>query len=165
VSKPTIAITHGGVYGGAVGLVSACDIAISTKTSRFALSEVRVGLSPSTIMPYILTRLNEHKAKWLMITGTGIEAETALKLGLIDFKFNENELEQNIQSIIDDILKGSPEAIAESKHLLKEVIHQPIKRKILNATIKSIAKMKKSVDGQEGMSSFIEKRNPAWMAD
>jgi methylglutaconyl-CoA hydratase len=162
-SKPTIAIAHGSVYAGAIGLVSACDMAIGTNDAQFALSEVRVGLAPATIMPYLLTRLSEHKARLLMITGKRIDADEALKAGLVDFIFSTDKLEENIQLILNDIFKGSPEAISESKRLFNEVVHKQINNKVLKATVHSIAKMKKSAGGQEGMSSFIDKKAPAWM--
>jgi methylglutaconyl-CoA hydratase len=161
-SKPTIAVLHGAVIGGAIGLLSTCDFAIAEVNTIFSLSELRMGLAPSTIMPYILTKMNQHNVKMLMLTGNKISADKAHQLGLIEQVFEKQEIEENLRLISADIMKSCPVAIKESKKLIRFLNNAEISKKIINRTVRSITKMKMSKDSNEGISAFLEKRLPKW---
>src|SRR6056297_35711 len=107
-SKPVIAVATGNVFGGGNGLLAAADIVLAEKDTVFSFSEVKIGLAPSTILPYMLTRLNEHKAKLLMFTGKRIKAIEALQYNLVDFALGQHEMEQTLESLINDIISASP---------------------------------------------------------
>jgi len=164
-TKPTIAIVHGAIYGGANGLMCACDIAIAADNAKFSFPELRVGLVPSTIVPYILMRLNPHKTKLLMYTGKIIQATEALSSGLIDYLFPEKNMEEQVQTIVDEILKSSPRALTECKSLINVFAEKMVEQEMIDKTVKSITRMKLSEEGREGMTAFLEKRVPKWMND
>jgi methylglutaconyl-CoA hydratase len=161
IPKPTIAIVHGTVFGGANGLMCACDIAIAAGNTRFSFPELRIGLVPSTILPYVLQRINAHKAKLLMYTGKIIDAREALELGLIDELFSD-EIEKKVHELIDKIIRSGPDAITECKSLINHYSGKMIERDIITHTAESITKIKMSQEGQEGTSAFFEKRAPDW---
>ncbi len=163
IAKPTIAVVHGTVYGGANGLMCACDIAIAAKNTRFSFPELRVGLVPSTILPYVLQRVNPHKAKWLMYTGEIIDGQKALETGLIDDLFAEHEIEKKLQELIDKIVRSGPEATTECKTLINNLSEKMIERDMIARTAESITKIRMSQEGQEGTSAFFEKRSPDWI--
>jgi methylglutaconyl-CoA hydratase len=160
--KPTIAIATGNVFGGGNGLLCALDIVIADSNAVFSFSEVKLGLAPSTILPYALTRLNEHKAKYLMFTGKRVSASEALELNLVDFVVHSDELELFISSVTNDLLKASPGGIKEIKFLIAEINKDLPLDKLNELTASSIARLKKSKEALEGISAFIEKRAPNW---
>jgi methylglutaconyl-CoA hydratase len=163
-SRPTIALVHGTVFGGANGILCACDIAIAADNTRFSFPELRIGLVPATIMPYILTRVNQHKAKLLMYTGRVVNATTALETGLIDHIFDEAEMEKNLQMLVTDLLKASSNAILECKSLINTFSDETIGKEIISS-VESITKIKMSEHGREGVSAFLEHRSPKWIND
>lgn len=160
--KPTIAIATGNVFGGGNGLLSASDIVISESNAAFSFSEVKIGLAPSTILPYVLSRLNEHKAKILMFTGKKISAKEALVFGLIDFIVESKEIESTLEFLTTDIIKASPNGIEEIKFLINEFKKGLNHEQISDITAESIAKLKISKEALEGISAFMEKRLPVW---
>jgi methylglutaconyl-CoA hydratase len=160
--KPTIAIVHGAAIGGGIGLLCACDFVIAETNAFFSLSELSVGLVPSTIMPYILTKMNQHLLKMLMFTGEKISANKAHQFGLVEQLFEKSEIEEKLNLIINDVLKSLPEAIKESKKLIRELNGKLNSNKIINKTVKSITKMKMSESSKEGISAYLEKRLPNW---
>jgi len=162
LSKPTIVAAHKFVFGGALGFLCAADIAICSKNTVLSLSETRLGLAPAVILPYILTRINEHKASMLIYTGKKFSSLEAFQYGMIDFLPEDNKMEETLQDIIQDILKSSSKALNESKKLIR-MISPFIQKKIIEKTIDSITKLKRSKDGQEGMRAFLEKRPPKWI--
>jgi methylglutaconyl-CoA hydratase len=164
-AKPTIAIVHGAVYGGANGLMCASDIAIAIENTKFSFPELRVGLVPSTILPYVLMRMNPHKAKLYMYTGRIIRDEEALASGLVDYIFSNSEIEAQTQILVDELLKSSPHAIAECKSLINIFSEKMTQKKMIDKTVKSITTMKLSEEGREGVSAYFEKRIPKWMND
>jgi methylglutaconyl-CoA hydratase len=163
-SKPTIALVHGTIFGGANGLTCACDIVIAGHNTRFSFPELKIGLVPSTIMPYVLTRVNQHTAKLLMYTGRIISGSAAYELGLVDYLIDEPELEKNLKLILNDLMKASANAIAECKSLINGFSNNSLEKKIVTS-VESITKIKMSEDGREGISAFLEKRKPYWVHD
>lgn len=161
-SKPVIAVATGNVFGGGNGLLAATDIVLAEKDSVFSFSEVKIGLAPSTILPYVLTRLNEHKAKLLMFTGKRISAIEALQYNLIDFVLSQNEMELTLESLINDITIASPNGIKEIKFLIRELKKGLSYDQINDLTANSIARLKISEEAFEGISAFLAKRKPVW---
>lgn len=161
-SKPVIAVATGNVFGGGNGLLTAADIVLAEKDSVFSFSEVKIGLAPSTILPYVLTRLNEHKAKFLMFTGKRITAHEALQYNLVDFVLGQDEIEKTLESLINDITRASPKGIKEIKFLIKELKKELNHDQMNDLTANSIASLKVSEEAFEGLSAFLEKRKPVW---
>jgi methylglutaconyl-CoA hydratase len=159
---PTVAVAAGNVFGGGNGLLCASDIVIAEENSAFAFSEVKIGLAPSTILPYVLTRLNEHKAKYLMLTGKKIGALEAERFNLVDFVTPANNIETLIASISTEITNASPSGIQEVKRLMRELKKDMYPNGIAQLTAQSIATLKISAEALEGISAFIDKRSPNW---
>jgi methylglutaconyl-CoA hydratase len=161
-TKPTIAIVHGAVIGGGIGILCTCDFTIAETNTFFSLSEFRVGLVPSTIMPYLLKKMNQHKLKMLMFSGKKLTSTEAHRIGLIEELYDTNAIEMKLKLFINDILKSSPDAINESKALMNFLYNKSDSEKIMNKTVKSITKMKMSKSSIEGISAYMEKRLPNW---
>ena len=160
--KPTIARVHGAAFGGAVGLVACCDIAIGSKLSKFCLSEVKIGLIPATIGPYVIEAMGERVCRRYFQTAEVFSARRARRLGLLSEAVAEDALDRTIEDIIEHILKNGPVAVSQAKALIQHVSRQPITCSLLDETSKKIAQIRTSEEGQEGLSAFIEKRKPAW---
>ncbi len=161
-SKPIIAVATGNIFGGGNGLLSVADIVIAERNAVFSFSEVKIGLAPSTILLYILTRLNEHKAKYLMFTGKRISANEAMNYHLVDFVVDDKEIELTIESLVNDLLKASPNGIKEIKFLIRELKKGLNHDQMIELTANSIAGLKISEEAFEGISAFLEKRKPVW---
>lgn len=164
VRKPTIARVNGHVFGGGVGLVSCCDIAISIETARFALSEVKLGLVPAVISPYVIAAIGERHARRFFLTAEAMVASAAQQIGLVHEVVPTNELDTAVKKEIDLLLQGGPEAQAAAKHLVRQVCHADTdaENHLKQTTAKLIAQMRVSEEGQEGLSAFLEKRKPRW---
>ncbi|MCF3111690.1 enoyl-CoA hydratase/isomerase family protein [Niabella sp. CC-SYL272] len=160
-SKPTIAVVHGAAMGGANGLIAACDFAYAADDTLFAFSEVRLGLVPATIAPYILKRIGESKAKELILTGRPFHAKEAAEAGLINQVLQAMELESKVAELIQELLQAGPGSIAASKQLLHHLSAKELEAAIPD-TVEAIAKARSSAEGQEGMQAFFEKRKPNW---
>lgn len=160
--KPTIAVVHGAAMGGANGLLAACDFSYAADDTLFAFSEVRLGLVPATIAPYILKRIGEAKAKELILTGRQFHAKEAAQAGLINQMLQEMELESRVAELIQELLQGGPISIAASKQLLHDLAAKDLEASI-PTTIEAIARARSSAEGQEGMQAFFEKRKPNWI--
>lgn len=162
-SKPTLAIVHGAAVGGGNGLLAACDFAFCEAETRFALAEVKLGLIPATIAPYIIRRVGEYNAKDIMLTGrqfTGAEAE---QLKLVNKCFKDiHTTEAHLQSVIQQLMSSSPNAIHQCKKLINKISDAPLTIDTLDYTTKMIAEIRSSQEGQEGMTAFLEKRKPHW---
>jgi methylglutaconyl-CoA hydratase len=161
-TKPTIGVATGNVFGGGNGLLCTTDIVVAESNSVFSFSEVKLGIAPSTILPYALTRLNEHKAKYLMFTGNRVNANEAIQLNLVDFVIPANDFELFISNLTNDLLRAAPGGIKEIKFLISEIKNILSIDKLNELTASSIARLKKSKEAYEGISSFIEKRTPNW---
>jgi methylglutaconyl-CoA hydratase len=160
--KPTLARVQGGAFGGAVGLVSCCDMAVGTPRAKFGLSEVRVGLAPATIAPYVVRAIGERAARRYFMTGEPIGAETALQLGLLSELVPETYLDTRLNDLVDTLLQNAPIATQKAKQIVFDVSGAPISQDMIDHTVRYIADMRDSAEGREGLSAFLEKRQPDW---
>jgi methylglutaconyl-CoA hydratase len=160
---PTIALVHGAAFGGANGLLAACDIVIAEENTTFAFSEVKLGIAPATIAPFVIKRIGEFGAKELMMTGKRFKAREAEKWHLVNHAVNENVLEETLDKTIKQLMGSAPEAVGETKSLIEEVVGSPeITQELITSTVERIAKLRASEEGQEGMAAFLEKRKARW---
>jgi methylglutaconyl-CoA hydratase len=172
---PTIAVVQGCAFGGALGLICCCDIVIAQSNTQFCLSEVKLGLIPATIGPYVCRAIGVRYARRFMLTAERIDANTAQHIGLIHLIVNtetktktgtsENTLEQQITQITQTILGNSPAALQQAKALCHTCENQPLDKKLIKYTSHLIADIRVSEQGQEGLSAFFDKRQPSWCAN
>lgn len=160
--KPTLANVHGNVVGGGVGLVACCDIAIASRNTRFSLSEVKIGLIPAVISPYVVEAIGTRNARRYFLSGERFDADVARRLGLIHQYCEQDDLNGIIQSTVNELLQCAPGAQKITKSLLQGVLTNNIDLQMRNATARMIAEVRASDEGREGTSAFIEKRPPAW---
>lgn len=161
-TKPTIARVQGAAFGGGVGLVAACDMAIASDKARFSLSEVKLGLSPSTISPYVLAAIGTRAAGRYFVTGERFDAQVALRLGLVHEVTPVDMLDAAVARLIDELLQGGPMAQRVTKTLIREVAGRPIDEALGHDTARRIAALRASPEGREGVGAFLEKRSPNW---
>ncbi len=164
IPKPTIAQVNGTAIGGGVGFLSACDIVLAASTARFGLSEVKIGLIPAAISPYVVRRIGESKAREYFLTGERIAAEKAEKLGLVNHVYSLKNLEKETKNTVKRLLSSGPNAIANCKELLFKVPQISL-TETKEFTARMIANLRISDEGQEGMAAFLEKRKPKWISD
>lgn len=162
MTKPTIARVHGAAFGGAVGLVSCCDIAVGSPKANFCLSEVRIGLAPATISPYVVAAIGQRASRRLFQTAERFNADTALRLGLLSEIVSEEALDDAINAQIDMLLGNGPEAMKASKQLVFDVADKPIDEALIQSTSELIAGLRVSTEGQAGLTAFLEKQSPPW---
>ncbi len=163
-SKPTVARINGNAFGGGVGLVACCDIAVAVDSARFALTEVRLGLVPAAISPYVVATIGTRQARRYALTGEAIAADAALKLGLVHELVGANSLDTKVEEVLAELLKGGPQAQRECKELIREVaptLGAPSEA-VRRATAQRLARLRVSEEGQEGMGAFLEKRPARW---
>ncbi len=160
--KPSIAMVNGTAIGGGNGFLSACDIAVASKEAIFGLSEVKIGLVPAAISPYVIRRIGESKAREFFLTGRRISAGEALEIGLINDVVPDEKLEGKVKEIAELLLSSGPEAIASCKKLIQNVPKMSFED-AKEYTARMIANLRISEEGQEGMKAFLEKRKPAWL--
>ena len=162
LAKPTIALVQGAAYGGGVGLVACCDIAIATTRAGFCLSEVKLGLIPAVISPYVIAAIGARAARRYFVTAERFDAEAALRLGLVQEVVAPEELEAAGRRVLDALLAGGPEAQADAKRLVRDIAGRPIDDALVEETAKRIAEVRVGDEAREGVSAFLEKRPPAW---
>lgn len=162
--KPTVAMVNGTAIGGGTGYLSACDIAITTDKAKFGLSEVKLGLVPAAISPYVVRKIGESKARQYFLTGERISAEKAREIGLINEVVPQERLQARVDEIIAQLLTSGPEALASCKELLYHVPRLS-EEEVKEYTARMIANLRISAEGQEGMAAFLEKRKPRWAED
>ena len=165
IDKPTIARVQGAAFGGAVGLVACCDMAIGSKLSKFCLSEVKLGLAPATISPYVIDAIGARVARRYFTTAEVFSARRARRLGLLSEAVVEEELDSTIENLIEHILKNSPCAIRAAKQLVFDVQNKPISDELLAKTSQRIAELRVSEQGQEGLNAFLHKRRAKWIKE
>ncbi|MCX6285126.1 MAG: enoyl-CoA hydratase-related protein [Bacteroidetes bacterium] len=161
--KPTVAIAHGSVLGGANGLLSACDMAYCSDDAVFSLSEVKIGIVPACISPYVIKRVGEYGARELMLTGRRISGMEAEKYGLVNRSLPASELDSFVQTIIDQLKSSGPAAMSHCKTLIDKVSNSLTLKEAIDYTARMIAEIRASEEGQEGMNAFLEKRKPNWV--
>jgi methylglutaconyl-CoA hydratase len=162
-SKPTIARVHGAAIGGGVGLVTACAIAIGSSAALFATAEVRLGLIPATIAPYVVRAIGERQARWLFQTGERIDASTALRIGLLHATSSPEQLDERVQSTINDLILGAPGAQKSAKDLINAFANRPITAELMEGTARQIALCRADAEAVEGVSAFLGKRPASWV--
>lgn len=161
--KPVVARVQGAALGGGTGLVAACDIAIASERATFGTTEVRLGIMPAVISPFVLRAIGPRQARRLFLTGERIDAARALAIGLVHEVVPEAELDARIDAVVADLLEGGPEAQAATKELIRLVLSMPQGGSLLTeATVGAIATRRASAEGREGIAAFLEKRAPAW---
>jgi methylglutaconyl-CoA hydratase len=162
--KPTIARINGAVIGGGTGLFSACDIVIASDRAKFGLSEVKIGLIPAAIGPYVIRRIGESAARELFLTGERFDAHRALEIGLVNKVVPHEALDDKVEEVVRLLLSSGPEALAKCKELLQRVPAMSLDE-AKGYTAEMIAGLRVSPEGQEGMAAFLEKRKPKWIKD
>ncbi|MGP9671147.1 enoyl-CoA hydratase/isomerase family protein [Pseudoalteromonas sp. AOP31-A2-14] len=157
---PTICAVQGAAFGGALGLIACCDIALCKDDAQFCLSEVRLGLIPAVISPYVIKAIGERTARRYFLTAEVFDAHTAKSLGLIHQI--TGDLDCAVQKILETLLDNGPLAVKAAKQLINDVAGHEINGQIINLTAERIANIRVSDEGQEGLSAFFEKRAPNW---
>jgi methylglutaconyl-CoA hydratase len=165
MSKPTVARVHGPAYAGGVGLVTACDIAIGAHEAEFCLTEVKLGLSPATISPYVVRAMGERLARRYFLSGEVIDAGEAYRLRLLSDVAVKEELDGTVNALLGHLVIGGREAHRKIKDLLRAVSRGPIDDALIDDTAKRIADIRTTPEGKEGIASFLEKRKPSWVRD
>ena len=163
LSKPTIACIHGAVRGGGIGLVAACDIAIAARTATFRLSEVKIGVIPSMISPYVIAAIGERQARRYFISGEEFDAAEAWRIGLVHDIAEEESLNGTVGAMLAQLYSSGPKAMAAAKQLIGLSAHANIDKNILDETARRITDIRATPEGQEGLSAFLEKRKPNWV--
>lgn len=162
--KPVVGRIHGAAMGGGAGLVAACDIAIATPEAKFAFSEVKLGLIPAVIAPYVLRKIGYGHARALFISGERFDAETALRIGLVQRVVAAEQLDAEVDAVVKNLLQNGPNAIAAAKMLLHAALVLPADE-LRSLTVARIAELRISDEGQEGIRAFLEKRKPRFATD
>jgi methylglutaconyl-CoA hydratase len=160
-SKPIVARVHGAALGGGSGLVAACDIPVAALGTQFGFTEVRLGIVPAVISPYVIAKIGESAARELFLTGERFEAVKAAEIGLVRAAVPEEDLDAVVEARVQELLKSGPRAIAEAKALIREVAWRRVED-VQRYTVERIAELRISPEGQEGMRAFLEKRKPSW---
>ena len=162
--RPVIGLINGHAFGGGIGLVACCDIAIASSAAKFSLSEVRLGLTPATISPYVVRRIGQSHARRYFLTAEVFDAARAEDIGLVHRVADPDGLEARGQEFIDLLLLGGPKSQAISKDLIFRVSDRELDKELIDWTSRLIADVRASDEGREGASAFLEKRKPAWQA-
>ena len=162
--KPTIARVQGAALGGGVGLVACCDVAVATQGATFSLSEVKLGLIPAVISPYVVAAIGERAARRYFLTAERFTAAEAWRIGLVhEISLGEDEMDETIGALVDAMLAASPMAQKEAKDLIRAVAHRPLTSEVVQDTADRIAKIRSSPEGREGVAAFLEKRRASWV--
>lgn len=165
LSKPTIAVVHGAAYGGGVGVVACCDIAIASKTATFCLSEVKLGVIPAVISPFVIRAIGVRQARRYFASAELISAERAREIGLVHEVVPQEGLMAARDAVVDALLVGAPGAQTEAKALTFLCEGRPIDEALARETARRTAERRASPEGREGLSAFLGKRPPAWRVD
>ncbi|GAB4392521.1 MAG: enoyl-CoA hydratase-related protein [Gammaproteobacteria bacterium] len=163
--QPTIAMINGAVFGGGIGLVACCDIAIAHEHVRFCFSETKLGLIPAVISPYVIKAIGERAARYYFLTAQTFNARIALDMGLISEIVAPEELVETTQHIANTIMRNSPAALEACKELIAYVTQHPLDETLSRNVAQRIAKIRVSPEGQEGLHAFLEKRPAEWVSD
>ncbi len=164
LSKPTIALIHGNCFAGGVGVVAACDLAVAVQGVQFALTEVKLGLAPATISPYVVRAMGPRQARRYMLTAERFDADAAHRTGLVHELVPDGvALLAARDRLVRDFLNAAPGALAATKTLLDEVVGQEIDDDLMALTARTIAERRATEEGQEGLAAFLEKRKPSWV--
>jgi methylglutaconyl-CoA hydratase len=161
--KPVVAKVQGDCYAGGMGLVAACDIIVAVEEANFCLSEVKLGLIPATISPYVVKAMGENAARRYFLTAERFGAREALRIGFAHEVVSTETLDAKVTEIVKALVNNSPNAVQQAKVLVRDVVGQPVNDALLADTAERIAQIRASDQGREGVASFLEKRKPAWL--
>ena len=163
-AKPTIARVNGQAFGGGVGLIACCDVAVAVETARFALTEVRLGLAPAVIAPYVLAAIGERQARRWLLTAERFDAARALALGLVHEVVPAADLDARVEQLVGDLLAGGPTALGEAKALIRRARARTpnAERALRKQTARLLAQLRVGAEGQAGLAAFLSKRAPDW---
>jgi methylglutaconyl-CoA hydratase len=155
---------HGNAFGGALGLIAACDVAVAADIASFALTEVRLGIVPAMISPYVVRAIGERQARRYFLTGERFAAATAQRIGLVHEMVTADRLDASVSAIASDLLAGAPGAQAEAKRLLRHVTarSEAGDERLAEDTAQWISRLRAAAEGREGLSAFLDKRPPSW---
>ncbi|WP_287924358.1 enoyl-CoA hydratase/isomerase family protein [Diaphorobacter sp.] len=162
--KPTVARVQGDVYAGGMGLVAACDMAVAVDTAGFCLSEVKIGLIPATISPYVIRAMGARAAHRYFLTAERFDAQEALRIGFVHEVVAADQLDARVDALVKALASGSPNAMRAAKRLVLDVAGREIDAGLIAATVEGIADIRASSEGREGVQSFLQKRKPSWLA-
>jgi methylglutaconyl-CoA hydratase len=162
--KPTIARVNGAAYGGGVGLIACCDIAVGVNTAKFGLTEVKLGLVPAVISPYVIAAIGLRQARRLFLTGEIFDADTAAQIGLLHQAVPAEYLDDTVHNVLKMLAKAGPEAQREAKQLAFGMhgFTEAQAQRFDDENAALIARLRVSAEGQEGLGAFLDKRAPAW---
>jgi methylglutaconyl-CoA hydratase len=161
--KPTIAVVHGAAIGGANGLLASCDFAFAEDNTTFSLSEVKIGVVPACISPYVIKRVGEYSARELMLTGRRIKGKEAEQFRLVNKSLPAEELDNHVMSVVELLRTSGPKAMTQCKTLIYNISNLETMEQARESTARMIAEIRASEEGQEGMAAFLEKRKPNWI--
>ena len=162
LSKPTVAEVQGAAYGGGVGLICCCDIAIASKAAQFSISEVKLGLIPSVISPYVVAVIGERQARRYALGAETFDAIEAKRIGLVHEVTAAEDLQAAVDAMVEALLANGPAAMAETKDQIAGVANRPVDDRLIAAAAARIARIRVSDEGREGVAAFLEKRKPGW---
>jgi methylglutaconyl-CoA hydratase len=162
--KPVVAKVQGDCYAGGMGLVAACDIIVVAEPVNFCLSEVKLGLIPATISPYVIKAMGENASRRYFLTAERFGAQEALRIGFAHEVSSTETLDAKVTEIVKALVNNSPNAVQQAKGLVRDVAGQTVNDALLADTAERIAQIRASDQGREGVASFLEKRKPAWLS-
>lgn len=162
--KITICIGHGAIFGGGIGILACCDFSFCEESTQFSFSEVKLGLIPAVISPYIIRKIGFSKAKELFLSGSIFDSSYAEKIGLISKSLKKEEMDEYLKTFLKEMLKKPPQAIKEIKSLIELNTKHDLER-LKEITSEYIANIRVSEEAQEGISAFLEKRTPKWILE
>ncbi len=162
LSKPTVAEVQGAAYGGGVGLICCCDIAIASEAAQFSISEVKLGLIPSVISPYVVAVIGERQARRYALGAETFDAIEAKRIGLVHEVTAAEDLQAAVDAMVEALLANGPAAMAETKDQIAGVANRPVDDRLIAAAAARIARIRVSDEGCEGVAAFLEKRKPGW---
>jgi methylglutaconyl-CoA hydratase len=161
LEMPLVARVQGAAIGGGAGLVAVADVAVASTEASFAFTETRLGIVPAVVSPYVVRKIGPARATALFVTGSRIDAKRAYEIGLVERLVEPSDLDAAVGRVLDAILSGGPKAVNAAKRLVREVEGRPIDE-IAELTVKRIAEIRVSREGQEGLRAFLERRDPSW---
>lgn len=162
--KPTLVLAHGATLGGGLGLLAASDIALASEQASFGFSEVKIGITPSTISPYVITAIGERAAHYYFLTGERFNAETAQRIGLVHQLVKPELLLETGIELAQRLLQNSPHALMVAKQLIRHVAKERITPELAQKTAEHLANLRTTEEAREGLRAFLEKRSPNWVS-
>ena len=160
---PTVARVNGAALGGGTGLVACCDVVIASEDAQFGTTEVRLGIIPAVIGPYVIAAIGARQARRLMLSGERITAVEAARIGLVHEVVAADQLDAAVERVLGDLLKGGPRALAAAKLLVRDLAGRPIEQDLIDDTARRIAALRATPEARDGLGAFLEKRKPGWI--